>query len=439
MAGTPRALYGFVRLLVLIVVCSGTAVEAEQTLPNSSAVRQGDEILSEIRAWIQSGADVDAADEERRTLLQLASETGHVEAVRVLLAAGADVNQRDKYSRTPLWDASFRGHVEIVKLLLASGADGDAYDNSGETPLFVASWMFESEIVKLLLNAGASVNVVNRAWHTPLWFAVLNNDPELVKLLLNAGACVNLTDKDDTPLYIASQHGAVEIVKLLLEAGANSDIKVYADGRYQTLLDIAKAEGRTQIASLLEQYAGPEYTKRNQATFRLIKLADSLKAKDITELRELIASGADVNVINNRGFTPLWAASARGYKEMVKLLLDAGANPNIVMCLGSCDGGVLSGLTALSAALDHHEIVNLLIAAGANVNAADSWGITPLYNAFRAGLIKTVKLLEEAGAKVRPEIQRNDKTYTSLSLERQKSYLKIVQLLRDYGTRNSDK
>ncbi len=287
-------------LLGLIVVCGGTAVQAEQTLPNSPAIKQGDEALAEIRAWIQSGADVDAADEERRTLLQLASEAGHVEAVRVLLAAGAD---------------------------------GDAYDDSGETPLFAASWMFESEIIRLLLAAGANVNVVNRAWHTPLWFAVLNNDPELVKLLLIAGACVNLTDKDDAPLYIASQHGAAEIVKLLLEAGAN---------------------------------------------------------------------------------------------------------PNIIMCLGSCDGGVLSGLTALSAALDHHEIVKLLIDAGANVNAADSWGITPLSKAFRAGLIKTVKLLEEAGAKVHPEIQRNDKTYTSLSIEQQKSYLKIVQLLRDYGTRNSE-
>lgn len=425
-------------LLGLIVVCGGTAVQAEQTLPHSPAIKQGDEALAEIRAWIQTGADIDAADEQGRTLLQIASQTGHVEAVRVLLAAGADVNQEDKDFHTPLWDASFHGRVEIVKLLLAAGADGDAYDDSGETPLFAASWMFESEIVRLLLAAGANVNVVNRAWHTPLWFAVLNDDPELVKLLLIAGACVNLSDKDDTPLYIASQHGAAEIAKLLLEAGGNADIKIYAGGRYQTLLDIAKAEGRAQIASLLEQYAGPEYTKRNQATFRLIKLADSLKAKDITELRELIAAGADVNVINNRGFTPLWAASARGYKEMVKLLLDAGANPNIVMCLGSCDGGVLSGLTALSAALDHHEIVKLLIDAGANVNAADSWGITPLSKAFRAGLIKTVKLLEEAGAKVHPEIQRNDKTYTSLSIGQQKSYLKIVQLLRDYGARNSE-
>ena len=123
---------------------------------------------------------------------------------------------------------------------------------------------------------------------------------------------------------------------------------------------------------------------------------------------------------------------------MVKLLLDAGANPNVVMCFNSCVGGALSGFTALGAALDHHEIVNLLIAAGANVNAADSWGITPLSNAFRAGLLKTVKLLEEAGAKVYPEIQRNKKTYTSLNSEQQKSYLKIAQLLRDYGTRNSE-
>ncbi|HML74438.1 MAG TPA: ankyrin repeat domain-containing protein [Anaerohalosphaeraceae bacterium] len=424
--------------MVLIFLCGGTAVQAEQTLPNSPAIKQGNEILSEIRAWIQTGADIDAADEEGLTLLRMASEAGHVEAVRVLLAAGADVNQQDKSSRTPLSYASYHGHVEIVKLLLAAGADGDAYDDSGETPLFAAFLAFESEIVRLLLAAGANVNVVNRAWHTPLWFAALNQDPELVKLLLNAGACVNLTDKDDTPLYIASQHGATEIVKLLLEAGANADIKVYADGRYQTLLDIAKAEGRTQIVSLLEQYTGPEYTKRNQATIRLIELADSFEAKDIAELRELITAGADVNVVNKIGFTPLWVASSRGYTEMVELLLDAGANPNVVMCFSSCDGRVLSGLTALGPALDHHEIVNLLIAAGANVNAADSWGITPLSKAFRAGLIKTVKLLEEAGAKVHPEIQRNDKTYTSLSLEQQKSYLKIVQLLHDYGARNSE-
>lgn len=70
-------------------------------------------------------------------------------------------------------------------------------------------------------------------------------------------------------------------------------------------------------------------TYQNQdltATARLKVISESMDADDITEIRELINSGADVNVINRLGGTPLMIASMKGHTEVVKLLLEAGAD-----------------------------------------------------------------------------------------------------------------
>ena len=174
---------------------------------------------------IQSGADVNAKNNDGLTPLHWASSNEHIEIVKLLLEHGADVNAKNDDGYTPLYWASRKGHTEIVNLLLKYGADVNTKDDDGNTPLYYASRNGHAEIVKLLLEHGADVNVKNNYGSTPLYFASYNGHIEPVKLLLEHGADVNNKNNGgDSPLYCASYNGHTEIVKLLIEHGAKFNV-----------------------------------------------------------------------------------------------------------------------------------------------------------------------------------------------------------------------
>ena len=110
------------------------------------------------------------------------------------------------------------------------------------------------------------------------------------------------------------------------------------------------------------------------STTRLKAISESLRASDITKIRELIKDGADVDVRNRYGVTPLLMASQNGHVEIVKLLLQAKADVDAATTR-------TGGLTSLWAASEvgHAEIVKLLLEANADVNAARTTdGVTSL-------------------------------------------------------------
>jgi len=106
----------------------------------------------------------------------------------------------------------------------------------------------------------------------------------------------------------------------------------------------------------------------------------------------LLEAGADVNVKNKDGETALMKASYNGYTEIVKMLIDAGADVNIKDRYGTT-------ALMLASLYGYTEIVELLIKAGANVNIKNSYGGTALRWASANGSTKIVELLKEAGAK----------------------------------------
>jgi hypothetical protein len=96
--------------------------------------------IDEVRALLQRGANPDARDEEHRTLLMNATQSGHREILRVLLEAGADPNLRDADQWTPLDVAVYRKAFDMVWQLVQFGADVNAQDDMGISVLYGQFW-----------------------------------------------------------------------------------------------------------------------------------------------------------------------------------------------------------------------------------------------------------------------------------------------------------
>ena len=128
------------------------------------------------------------------------------------------------------------------------------------------------------------------------------------------------------------------------------------------------------------------------ATARLKALSESRNVTTVAEIRQLIKDGAEVNVRNKFGATPLFMASHAGRADVVKLLLASKADVNAART---------NGTTSLyvSSQNGHIEVVKLLLAAGADVNRKDNLGFTPLTIAKKQGHTQIIKLLREHGAK----------------------------------------
>ncbi len=124
------------------------------------------------------------------------------------------------------------------------------------------------------------------------------------------------------------------------------------------------------------------------------KLSDAVKADDLQGIQALISSGSNVNELDDFG-TPLHMAAARGSVEIVKLLIDAGANVEAETAAPSQNKAHPLHTAAYS---NRATVAALLIERGAKVDARDSRGFTPLMIAASSGNTKVAELLLQAGA-----------------------------------------
>jgi hypothetical protein len=160
-------------------------------------------------------------------------------------------------------------------------------------------------------------------------------------------------------LHWAAIEGHKEIAELLIAEGGDVNTKTN-DGKTPLDEAINPFYNKTEIANLLRKHGGKHGT-----------IHSAVGGGDVEAVKEFLAAGADVNVKDKRGFTPLHWASISGHKEAVELLIDNGADVNAMK------GG---GGTPLSyaASWGHKEIAELLIANGADVNVKDAFSETPL-------------------------------------------------------------
>lgn len=221
-----------------------------------------------------------------------------------------------------LW-ASSRGHDPLVRLVLASGADVNAVSPTciGETALLCAIHTQRPTTAQILLESGANANAGNA-----LTLAVRKRSVGITRYLLQHGACVNTIGAETSPLHRAVfRSRSAPITKILLSHGAYTEA---LDTHGNTALHIAVTTGRRVtkngfVALLLEWGANPN--TRNRAGETVLFAA----MDNVCVMHSLIRGGADLNVCDREGRTPLYVAVALGRAASVEMLLMGGADVEI--------------------------------------------------------------------------------------------------------------
>jgi ankyrin repeat protein len=358
--------------------------------------------------------------------LQLAALNGNAAMIERLIKAGADVNKTLTSSGdTALMMASRTGKSDAVKVLLDSGAQVDAKETWGDTTaLMWAVAEGHHAVVRMLVDRKANVNArtkfvpsatgrgfegatpvagsANQAAEeqssgllTPLMFAAREGDLESAKMLVAAGADVNAIDGDGkNALGLAIFNGGYDVASFLIDNHAN--------------VNQADAQRFTPLFWAVD--------RRNMETapnFPWVVTTDPLPL-----IKKLLDAGADVNfIVNNtprarmRDGTPrivfataLMRAAFSGDVELVKVLLDHGADTKIIskdsetVLMAACGTGFIPGYSKGRTPAERLQAVKLLIDRGQDVNAADDYGITALMVAANIGDVPIIQYLIDKGA-----------------------------------------
>lgn len=311
------------------------------------------------------------------------------------------------------------------------------------TTLFSASSSFNMvKVVEMLINAGADVNYECNLG-TPLTEALEEENWEIAKLLLKAGADTSIPKYGEVspPLMIAAEKGNLEMVKLLIEVGANVNQIAMSNGDFA--LASAAAAGHVDVFNYLAPLTNSKLRKEAEEILPigihtkeleekadpLVKeLSDLVFDKNLEGIKEIIKKGADVNGLDEIGNTALCSAAFGGDLEIVRALLEAGADPNLAPEPEPNEDESNTPLWFANSA----DITKLLIDAGADINFQNYSGDTILMmTARRWGALKKMKVLLENSADI--NIKDNEGKTALMYAVKDKDNLGKVKLLIEFG------
>lgn len=302
-------------------------------------------------------------------------------------ATGFNLFPPQKASYTPLHWAVRNRDAEIVELLIEAGAPTNATADFTLTPLHFTGGRYSNPtITALLLEAGADPNIEAFTFYkTPLLTTTFFGDLETVSLLVAAGADLDKEgDRGWPALRYALTREDLSFARLLIESGANV--------RHRGLLYTAAKDGPPGAVNLLLEAGADPRLENIRRTSTGLHGFDS--NGDLAALEALLEAGADINVQDSSGRTPLSRAMSNRNPAIIRHMIAAGAemsNPE------DWSKGLLS---AASNGQPMPEIIELAIANGADPNYRDRRGRTALHLLADGNGTDAAAVLVAAGADI---------------------------------------
>jgi ankyrin repeat protein len=387
--------------------------------PLASAAENAD--VAMVERLLKAKANANVSETSGRTPLMIAAKTGNVQVVKTLLAHGANVNATTTQDRNSalMW-AIAEGHDDIARVLIEGQADVRSASVRGFTPLMFAARNGDIPMAKALLAAGARVNETAPDGTHVLPFAIINGQVEFAMFLLDQNADPNggiggvralHTAAGSADLWLSEwyrQHGLgagyvamggarldparrLLLVNALLSHGADPNPRATTSAMHMSYIGYPKKGAFEPFACGTGDLLGatPLWVAANAASGNQLQLMEgfsvSLTAGYGPVIRALLAAGADLRLTTADGTTPLMSAAGlggatftpgqkRGYRavgseEAVKVLVEAGADVNVVneADFTALHGAAMRGL---------NEVVQYLVDHGAHLNARDFRGRT---------------------------------------------------------------
>ena len=403
---------------ISIAAADNTLLDAAERSDRAAALR-----------LLAAGANPNVPGPDGTTAIMWAATNDDPELVRALIKAGANVTLKNQFGTSALTEAAIVGSAPVVDALLKAGADPNTKNPEGETPLMAAARSGHVEAARRLLDAGADVNA-KEDWggQSALMWAAAQRQAPMVKLLASRGADLNargvvrqwerkvikeprpkdMNKGGFTPLLYAAREGCVECARHLAEAGADLDLE---DPDRVTPLNMALLNLHFELAAYLVK-AGADVDK-----WDLFGRSPLYMAADVSTL-PVKGNGAMAVIPSEDSVTA---------KDVARLLLEAGANPNLQLKrrppyrdVPQDRGGdtiLAQGATALlrAARAGDAPFVELLLTHKARVDLPSKEGVTPLMaaagmefgnrvtrgrNRTDEGVLATMRLLLDGGADI---------------------------------------
>ncbi|XP_037099952.1 ankyrin repeat and SOCS box protein 2-like isoform X1 [Syngnathus acus] len=397
----------------------------EEEEPLFQAIRAGD--VRRLKVLIaSSGTDLTLPSKPGWLAIHQAASSNQEACLRVLLSAQpGTVNKRTQHAETALLVAVDKEHLPCAQLLLENNADPDAANRDHETPLYKACERDNPALVALLLNHGAAVNAKCYQGWTALHEATCHNNVEICQMLLKAGGKHCPVDNYGmTPFLMAAQSGQSASLRLLLKHGADINTQA-ADGA--TALHEAAKNGHADVVEfLLSQKADANIA--GKAGLLPIHIAARKGSDNIVSMLIPATSKARVR---RTGISPLHVAAEHNRDEVLESLIQAGFDVNARLCEERSRLYEDRRSTTLYFAVANYNVdnVRMLLNAGADPNL-DAFG--PLLVAARQSCIESVKLLVEHGADINARIATHPTTFPAIFMFSMK-YLPMFKYLLDNG------
>ena len=387
-----------------------------------------------IKLLVKAGSNLEHRDKRGATPLLLACIHGNYPIIRTLVELGANINHRAGADGVTALGASLASkHEEIPLYLLFNGAKLGSLNNDGELIGHLAAAKGKNYLLRFLAEQGLSLAALNKKGFQPIHKAALRGKIKTLEFLESKGISLEAPIKEmknnnsanqafqgATPILLASMHGTVETVKWLLDHGANPETKSSAGwtilqsalennpGNSMELIQLLKKkrlmDQLDQILPAIFLAIAKDYVQPLQLLYEIGVKVNSKLEQGLTGLHWackfgalqatefLLARGAESEVLNDDGESPLELAAGNGSPEQFQLMLER-VNPPLDR--QNIKGETLMHLSAKAGNLAH---VMLLIDWGADFEIQDVQGLTPLHIAAEKGFKDIIVLLMICGA-----------------------------------------